>query len=203
MALVGIHFSPKNLAEVQFYPRYSELCPNCKRVIFERKDYIHGHYFCEKCGYLTKEILVNTRNGMMEEYAVGNDGKYNVKYFMKSEKADIKKLRNIYETYTNNNTQQYRIDRDYKHFTDIVASTFQMTKYQRDDVLWYIKRAEGVNTFCKTCPYENIILGLAIMVMRNDGRKIRLKGQYKIINEIGLTEKQYSKILENVIQFVR
>jgi DNA-directed RNA polymerase subunit M/transcription elongation factor TFIIS len=191
---LGIHHNASNLKEVKEYPRRTELCPNCFRVIFERKDFIHGHYFCERCGYVTKDILVVDNNGHVAEFEVSTLTKKRIPEHFVYPKKNINKLRNIYEK-EGKSREEYRVFRDYKHFLDIIASNFQMTPEQRNRVFFGIKKAKGVNFFCKNCKYEEIILSLCIMVMRNDDRRIRFK-DYSFIKEVGLSESKYIKVIE-------
>lgn len=191
---------PKILQEAKFYPRYTTFCLNCGYNLHDRKDWKHGIHFCEICGFVTKQVMVVNQGGNREEHSVDLYPEYNRRYAIEQEK-DIKKLREIYEKQTQCR-QEYRIERDYKHYTDIVASNFNMTKYQKEEVLWYIREAKGVNKFCKNCSYEQIILALCVMVMRSDKRRIKLK-DYKIVKEEGLTERKYTTILENAIKNMR
>lgn len=194
---LAIRPNPKNKKEISKLPRYPYTCPQCRNTLFERKDWKHGNHFCEECGFVSKEIMVTSPEGddlvvdLYPEY--NNGGVY--------EHRDINKLRDKYEKYTNNR-QEYRIERDYKHYCDIVASNFKMTRYQKEEVLWYIRVAGGVNKYCKNCTYEQIILSLCVMVMRADKRRIKFK-DYKIFREEGLEEGKYIRILENVIREVK
>jgi len=193
--VLGIHSLPQNKKEVQRYPRYTELCPNCFKVIFERKDFIHGHYFCENCGYVTKDILIVDSNGTVAEFKLSTLTKKRIPDHFSYPHKSIQQLRKKYEK-ESNSVEEYRVHSTYKHYLDIVASSFQMTSGQRSRVFYGIKKAGGVNYFCKNCKFEIIIISLCIMVMRNKGRRIKLE-DYKIVKEVGLTETKYIKVIEN------
>lgn len=195
---MGLHPLPANKKEVQRFPRYTELCPNCFKVIFERKDFIHGHYFCENCGYITKEILVVDSNGTIVEFKVSTLTKKRIPDHFKYPHKSIRQLRKRYEKEANT-VEEYRMHSTYKHYLDIIASSFQMTPGQRSKVFQGMKTAKGVNHFCKNCKYEKIILSLCILVMRNEGRRIKFE-DYKLIKEVGLTETEYIKIIEKAGQ---
>lgn len=196
--VLGMHPLPHNRKEIQSYPRYTELCPNCFKIIFERKDFIHGHYFCENCGYVTKDILVVDSNGTVAEFKVSTLTKKRIPDHFSYPHKSIHQLRKKYEK-ESNSVEEYRMHTMYKHYLDIVASSFQMTPGQRSRVFHGIKKAKGVKYFCKNCKYEEIILSLCIMVMRNHGRRIKFY-DYKLIKEVGLTETRYIKVIEKASQ---
>ena len=92
-----MHPLPHNRKEIQSYPRYTELCPNCFKIIFERKDFIHGHYFCENCGYVTKDILVVDSNGTVAEFKVSTLTKKRIPDHFSYPHKSIHQLRKKYE----------------------------------------------------------------------------------------------------------
>jgi hypothetical protein len=189
---VGIHPNIKNKKDARYNKGYPILCPYCKTRSIERHDYKNGNYFCENCGYITKEIRVIYHNGIPYEFTV-NVGK--IKY----KKVNIRRLQRKYEKKTNGGQDWKLIDK-YKNYLDYFAGEYTMIPKSRNEALKDIKRANGIRVFCKNCNYERVIAAICVYLMRRDGRTIRID-EHKMIKNTGLTDRWYISIIEKYTQF--
>lgn len=189
---MGIHPNIQNKDEVKTLQGFPILCPYCRVRSIERKDWKNGNYFCEHCGFITKEIRVIWHAGKPYEFLV-EIGRLPYK------KRNINSLRRKYEKKTNGTTE-YRIHDKYKTYLGYVAGEFGMTKWQHKEVLRDIIKANGVNLFCKRCDYKTIIMAMCIYLMRADKRDIRLD-EHRLITASGLNEKNYIPIIERYSTF--
>ena len=196
---------PSNLEEIRKeYPAYSYLCKNCLRVVDHRQDFRRGVVFCEACGYVNLETHIGVQKDPYHEdvHIVDLFTQYNKPYTINTIN-DIKHLQSMYEPH-HQCKQDYRIASEYKPHLDVIAGKnyFDITKTQKEEVLFLIKKANGVKEFCKNCNYELVILALVVMVIRNNGRDINLDTN-KLIKESGLTYRNYITILERANKVYR
>ncbi len=103
---------------------------------------------------------------------------------------------------THADKQGWRL-RQYHDYIGIVNTHFQMTPYQKDRVWYLIQRAGEIKYFHHTCTYEMIVLALCLGVMKQDGRRIEFKDRrprsaFGFVDEVGLIEEDYFKVMEKV-----
>jgi len=189
---MGIHPFAEKKSDVKSLPGYPILCPYCKIRSIERKDWKNGNHFCENCGFVTKEIRVIWHGGRPYEYLVSINK-------LPYRRKNIKALQRKYEKKTNGTTE-YRIHDKYKSYLDYVAGEFGMTRWQHKEVLRDMIKAKGVNQFCSKCDHKTIIMAMCVYLMRMDKRDIRLD-EHRLITVSGLTEKNYTPIIEKYTNF--
>lgn len=210
-----------------------ELCSTCHSIIHERKDSFHGHYFCENCGYVSRQILVLHGNKTMEEITVATDTRIddypdepslkvsdeeialevntfryrkNRSGIIQREDNKFRRIRWLCERYdraTEGNMKGWRQEQ-YIDYIGVVNTHFMMTSQQKSRVAHFIKSLGGVKQVHRQCSYEQIITALCINVMKNDGRRITFNDrnssqiQKQFLEEIGLTEQIYNRIIEKI-----
>ncbi|MDH7506218.1 MAG: TFIIB-type zinc ribbon-containing protein [Candidatus Thermoplasmatota archaeon] len=175
---------------------YPILCPYCRVRTFERRDSKQGNYFCENCGFVTKEIRVMYRAGKVYEYTV-DVGKIPYK------PRNIRRLQRKYENkvMSKGERRKHRVITEYKSYLDYIAGEFNMTAWQRNEILRDMKRVKSLKLFCGNCDHKKIIMAMCIYLMRADNKRIYDFERYNIIKDSGLTEKAYINIVEKYSTF--
>jgi len=191
-----------------------DVCPNCEgtKIVRMKTDHYHGEILCQECGAVIKEsiplneipeicvseremeIELNTYRGKKSDpdyhQRVGKLSQYPelmAKYDRESEDSKL-----IWDR------------RAYKRYVGVVNTNFQMTKTQQRRVLEFIDdHNNDLKALHRQCSYEAIITALCILSMRKDKRRISFdnkgmnKSQFEFVEETGLTEKKYIRIVEN------
>ena len=184
-----------------------ELCSNCHSIIRERRDSFHGHYFCENCGYVSRQILVLHGNKAMEEITVATDTqkiddypdepslkvsdeeigrevnsfRYRKNKFgiLQREDNKFRRIQWLCERYDRATEGDMKAWRQdrYYDYIGVVNTHFMMTPSQKSRVAHFIKSLGGVKQVHRQCSYEQIITALCIIVMKSDGRCIDFNGR--------------------------
>lgn len=190
-----------------------DACPVCEssKIVRMKKDHYHGEILCEQCGAVIEEqitideipeICVSDRELEIELNT------YRLKSKNSLEKTRIGGLTKYpglmvkYDRSSEGNKKKWRA-KMYKDFVGVVNTHFHMTKTQQIRVKEAIDYHEDIKELHRQANYESIITALCILSMKRDKRRVSFdnkgmnKAQLEFINEIGLTEKKYIKIMEN------
>lgn len=187
-----------------------DICPKCGKIVRMRKDPYHGEILCEKCGAVIKEQI--TINEIPEICVSDREleielNTYRLKSGDLSEKTRVGGLTRYpqlmmkYDRSTEGNKKKWR-SKMYKDYVGIVNTHFMMTKTQQNRVKEIIDFNGDIQELHRQASYEQIITALCILSMKKDNRKIYFdkkyltKAQKEFIDEIGLTEKKYIRIME-------
>lgn len=183
-----------------------EFCGNCNSIITERNDEHRGEYFCEHCGYVLNKFYIPEYT--IEDIHVENQRlKEELKYgrFKKVEHEKIIKLQEKYDKKTNGDRQLYRKE-EYKNYVLVLNTHFMMTDTQKKKIYKLIDLIDDFRALCRGCDYRAIIGSLAVKIQKEDGRFISFDKPQEIrlfFEEIGLTEKLYFKIIENLFDYTK
>lgn len=184
---------------------YIEICGNCNSITTERNDEHRAEYFCEHCGYVLNKFYIPEYT--IEDIHVENQ---RLKFELKGgrfrkvehEKIDrIKRLEQNYDNTTNGNMKSYR-KKQYEAYVGVLNTHFMMTDTQKKKIYRLIDLIDDFTVLCRGCDYRAIIASLAVKIQREDGRIISFNKPREtrlFFEEIGLTEKLYLKIIENLL----
>lgn len=167
-------------------------CPYCGKESIERHMKKDGLFFCELCGFVTKEVRVLSWRGKPYKVFIPVGKRLYTK-------PNHKFLQRKYEKSTKNGID-YKIKDEYLPYLNLIDQELHLTTWQKREVKNDILKANGVKLFCRNCKYKTIIMAMCIYLMRADKRDIKIK-DYSIIKKSGLTDRRYTSIVEKYSMF--
>lgn len=202
-----------NLKDLKKLPGGLYICHQCRSFTYFRHDTHRAEKICEHCGTVIKENMMVSENPVTGDSYIEilvDDSDLQDYFRSKNTENDgrVKWLEKQYSE-THADKQGWRL-RQYHDYIGIVNTHFQMTTYQKDRVWFLIQKAGEIQYFHQKCSYEEIVLALCIGVMKQDkiGRKDAPELSFKkrrprkafndLVDEVGLVEEDYFKVMEKV-----
>lgn len=187
-----------------------EICPECEKIVRMKKDHYHAEIVCEQCGAIIREKI--TLNELPEICVSDRELEIELNTYRQKSSKSLERnrigglirypaLMMKYDRSTEGNKKKWR-NKMYKDYVGIIHTHFMMTKTQQTRVKEMIDFNGDIQELHRQASYEQIITALCILSMKKDNRKIYFdakyltKAQKGFIDEIGLTEKKYIRIME-------